>query len=69
MARIEEQPNGDLNLRVEMIEEDGARRRGRHDLVVLSVGLQPGDDPRRFIGVIWTSTASSPRPTPSSTPP
>jgi heterodisulfide reductase subunit A len=51
VARITEQPNGDLNLRVEMIEEDGRVTEATHDLVVLSVGLQPGDDPRRFIGV------------------
>jgi heterodisulfide reductase subunit A len=51
VARIEEEPNGDLRLRVEMIEEDGRVAEPVHDLVVLSVGLQPGDDPRRFIGV------------------
>jgi heterodisulfide reductase subunit A len=51
VARIEEQPNGDLSLRVEIIEEDGRVVEAIHDLVVLSVGLQPGDDPRRFIGV------------------
>jgi heterodisulfide reductase subunit A len=51
VARIEEQANGDLQLRVEMIEEDGRVAEAIHDLVVLSVGLQPGDDPRRFIGV------------------
>ena len=51
VARIEEEPNGDLRLRVEMIEEDGKVAEPVHDLVVLSVGLKPGDDPRRFIGV------------------
>ncbi len=51
VARIEEQPDGDLKLRVEMIEEDGRVTEAVHDLVVLSVGLKPGDDPRRFIGV------------------
>jgi len=51
VARIEEQPNGDLQLRVEMIEEDGRVVEASHDLVVLSVGLRPGDDPRRFLGV------------------
>jgi heterodisulfide reductase subunit A-like polyferredoxin len=34
-----------------MIEEDGKVAEPIHDLVVLSVGLQPGDDPRRFVGV------------------
>ncbi len=51
VARIEEQPDGDLKLRVEIIEEDGRVTEALHDLVVLSVGLKPGDDPRRFIGV------------------
>jgi len=51
VARIEEEANGDLRLRVEMIEEDGRVAEPVHDLVVLSVGLKPGDDPRRYIGV------------------
>jgi heterodisulfide reductase subunit A len=51
VARVEEEPNGDLRLRVEMIEEDGRTAEPVHDLVVLSVGMRPGDDPRRFIGV------------------
>jgi heterodisulfide reductase subunit A len=51
VARIDEQAEGDLSLRVEMIEEDGRVVDAPHDLVVLSVGMQPGDDPRRFINV------------------
>jgi heterodisulfide reductase subunit A len=51
VARIEEEPNGDLRLRIEVIEEDGRVTEPVHDLVVLSVGLRPGDDPRRFLGV------------------
>jgi heterodisulfide reductase subunit A len=51
VGRIEERANGDLVVRVEMIEEDGRVVEAEHDLVVLSVGLQPGDDPRRFLGV------------------
>ena len=51
VARIDEEANGDLRLRVEMIEEDGKVAEPIHDLVVLSVGLRPGDDPRRFVGV------------------
>jgi heterodisulfide reductase subunit A len=51
VARIDEESNGDLRLRVEMIEEDGKVAEPIHDLVVLSVGLRPGDDPRRFVGV------------------
>ncbi len=51
VARIEEQAGGDLRLRVEMIEEDGRVVEAEHDLVVLSVGMRPGDDPRRFLDV------------------
>ncbi len=51
VARIDEEANGDLRIRVEMIEEEGKLAEPIHDLVVLSVGLRPGDDPRRFVGV------------------
>jgi heterodisulfide reductase subunit A len=51
VARIDEEANGDLRLHVEMIEGDGKVAEPIHDLVVLSVGLRPGDDPRRFVGV------------------
>ena len=51
VARIDEEANGDLRLRVEMIEDDGKVAEPIHDLVVLSVGLRPGDDLRRFVGI------------------
>jgi heterodisulfide reductase subunit A len=51
VARIDEQSDGDLRLRIERIEDDGAVAEPLHDLVVLSVGMQPGTDPRRFVGV------------------
>jgi heterodisulfide reductase subunit A len=51
VARITELPDGDLDVRVELQEEDGRVADVRHDLVVLSVGLQPGDDVRRFVPV------------------
>jgi heterodisulfide reductase subunit A len=51
VARITEQPDGDLDLRVELQEDGGRIADVRHDLVVLSVGLQPGDDVRRFVPV------------------
>jgi len=51
VARIEEQPDGDLQLRIERIEGDGSVDEPLHDLVVLSVGMQPGTDPRSFVGV------------------
>jgi heterodisulfide reductase subunit A2 len=51
VARITEDAGGDLRLRVEMIEEDGRVVEADHDLVVLSVGMRPGDDPRRFLDV------------------
>jgi heterodisulfide reductase subunit A2 len=51
VARIDEQPDGDLKLRVERIEDDGSVDEPLHDLVVLSVGMRPGTDPRAFVGV------------------
>jgi heterodisulfide reductase subunit A-like polyferredoxin len=33
------------------MEEDGSVAGPLHDLVVLSVGMQPGTDPRDFVGV------------------
>jgi heterodisulfide reductase subunit A len=51
VARIIERPDGDLDLRVELQEEGGRVEDARHDLVVLSVGLQPAGDVRRFAPV------------------
>jgi heterodisulfide reductase subunit A len=51
VARIAERPDGDLDLRLELQEEDGRVVDASHDLVVLSVGLQPGGDVRRFVSV------------------
>ncbi len=51
VARVSERPDGDLTLRVELQEEGGRVADVQHDLVVLSVGLQPGDDVRRFAPV------------------
>ncbi len=51
VARIEEIPGGDLRLRVELQEEDGRIADAEHDLVVLSVGIQPSGDVRRFAPV------------------
>jgi heterodisulfide reductase subunit A len=44
VARITEVEDGDLDLRIELQEEDGRIVDARHDLVVLSVGMQPGGD-------------------------
>lgn len=51
VARITEQPDGDLRVRIELQEEDGRIVDQSHDLVVLSVGLQPGEDVHRFVSV------------------
>jgi heterodisulfide reductase subunit A len=51
VARIEQRPDGDLDLHVEVEEEDGRVAVVTHDLVVLSVGLQPGEDLARFAPV------------------
>ena len=48
VARITPRPDGDVDLRIERQEEDGRVEDVSHDLVVLSVGLEPGDDVRRF---------------------
>ena len=51
-------------------EGDGSVDEPLHDLVVLSVGMQPGTDPRSFVGVdLDTRRLHRRRPTPSSTPP
>jgi heterodisulfide reductase subunit A len=42
VAKITEEPNQDLTLRVELIDEGGRVADLRHDLVVLSQGLIPG---------------------------
>lgn len=42
VARISEEPNQDLTLRVELIDEGGRVAEIRHDLVVLSQGTIPG---------------------------
>ncbi len=45
VARILEQDNGDLLVRLENLEETGSVREVTHDLVVLASGLVPGIDP------------------------
>jgi heterodisulfide reductase subunit A2 len=50
VAQIAERPDGDLALRLED-QEHGGIVEATHDLVVLSVGLQPGADVRRFARV------------------
>ena len=42
VAKITEEPNHDLTLRVELIDEGGRVAEVRHDLVVLSLGMIPG---------------------------
>jgi heterodisulfide reductase subunit A len=51
VARIDEGDDGDLRLRIERMEGDGSVDEPVHDLVVLSVGMQPGTDPRSFVAV------------------
>jgi heterodisulfide reductase subunit A len=45
VAKITEQPNGDLVLHHEDIENGGAIVQAEYDLVVLAVGVQPNADP------------------------
>jgi heterodisulfide reductase subunit A len=42
VARISEEANNDLSLRVELLDEGGRVADRRHDLVVLSLGVVPG---------------------------
>ncbi|HZD79658.1 MAG TPA: CoB--CoM heterodisulfide reductase iron-sulfur subunit A family protein [Actinomycetota bacterium] len=51
VAKISQRSDGDLDVRIEHQEEGGRVEDVRHDLVVLSVGLEPGADVRRFAPV------------------
>jgi heterodisulfide reductase subunit A len=51
VARITEEANFDLTLRVELLDEDGRVVERRHNLVVLSQGLVPAWHPATAIGV------------------
>lgn len=46
VARIDEDDEENPVVRIEVLEEDGRVEERRHDLVVLSLGLVPGWDPR-----------------------
>jgi len=49
VARISEDDDRDLTLRVERIDELGQVEERHHDLVVLSLGMVPADDPSRLV--------------------
>jgi heterodisulfide reductase subunit A len=49
VARITEDEDRSMTLRVERIDEFGQVEERHHDLVVLSLGMLPGDDPSRFV--------------------
>ena len=51
VARIEPADQDDLILRVENQDEHGRVEERRHDLVVLSLGMRPGDDPGAWIPI------------------
>jgi len=51
VAKITEQPSGDLSVRVELIDDGGAVTERTHDLVVLSLGLVPAWDPRGVLSL------------------
>jgi len=50
VSKITEQPNGDLVLRYEDIENGGGIVEAEYDLVVLAVGIQPNHDVERLFG-------------------
>ncbi len=49
VARITEDGDRSMTLRVERIDEFGQVEERHHDLVVLSLGMLPGDDPSRIV--------------------
>jgi heterodisulfide reductase subunit A len=51
VARIEPAGGDDLLLRVENQEDHGRVEERRHDLVVLSLGMRPGDNPGAWIPI------------------
>ena len=51
VAKIAENEEHDLTLRVELMEEDGRVEERPHDLVVLSLGMTPGCNPQEFIPI------------------
>jgi len=51
VARIREGGNQSPVVRVEMLEEDGVARERQHDLVVLSLGMQPAWRPSRALSL------------------
>ncbi|MHB8959613.1 MAG: FAD-dependent oxidoreductase, partial [Candidatus Limnocylindrales bacterium] len=51
VADITEQPNGDLLLRYEDIENGGAITEAEYDIVVLAVGVQPNRDAEQLFNV------------------
>ncbi|HTY23171.1 MAG TPA: CoB--CoM heterodisulfide reductase iron-sulfur subunit A family protein [Desulfomonilaceae bacterium] len=51
VAKIAEDEDHNLSVRVELMEEDGRVEDRKHDLVVLSLGMLPGCNPQEFIEV------------------
>lgn len=51
VARIAEDQDHNLTVRVELMEEDGRVEERSHDLVVLSLGMVPGCNPEEFIRI------------------
>jgi heterodisulfide reductase subunit A len=51
VAKIEEDEEHNLTVRVELMEEDGRVEDRPHDLVVLSLGMTPGCNPQEFMQV------------------
>jgi heterodisulfide reductase subunit A len=51
VAKITEDQEHNLTVRVELMEEDGRVEDRAHDLVVLSLGMVPGCNPQEFVAV------------------
>ena len=51
VAKIEAAGGGDLNVRIEALEDTGEPKTVKHDLVVLACGILPGFSPRQLVPV------------------
>jgi heterodisulfide reductase subunit A len=51
VAKIAEDEEHNLTVRVELMEEDGRVEERAHDLVVLSLGMVPGCNPQEFVQI------------------
>lgn len=51
VAKIKDAEDGNISLRIEMMEEDGRVEERTHDMAVLSLGMVPGCNPQDFMNI------------------